>query len=85
MKPVYVVGGFKNGTKMNDVYRLIQQDKSFTWELIEVQSREKPEPRSSFAACLLSESEFFVFGGSGDNNMKYNDLWKFDGNAGTWA
>lgn len=38
-----------------------------------------PEPRSSFAAALSTDTQFFIFGGSGDNNVKYNDLWEFDG------
>jgi len=80
---VYLIGGFKNGSKMNDVYKLNQTGAQFTWELIEVQSRTKPEPRSSFAACLASDTKFYLFGGSGDNNVKYNDLWEFDG--ANWA
>jgi hypothetical protein len=34
VKPVYLVAGFKNGTKMNDVYKLHQEGKNFIWELI---------------------------------------------------
>jgi hypothetical protein len=79
VKPVYLVAGFKNGTKMNDVYKLHQEGKIFTWELIEV-GEAKPEPRSSFAAVISGEDSFYVFGGSGDNNIKFNDLWEFKAN-----
>jgi Galactose oxidase, central domain len=82
-KPVYLVGGFKNGTKMNDVYKLNQNGTTFTWELLEVSAGPKPDPRSSFAACLASDTTFYVFGGSGDNNAKFNDLWQF--NEGAWS
>jgi Kelch motif len=77
-KPVYLIGGFKNGSKMNDVYRLNQNGAIFTWEFIDIPARNKPEPRSSFAACLASDTKFYLFGGSGDNNVKYNDLWECD-------
>jgi hypothetical protein len=44
-----------------------------------VLKKPRPDPRSSFAACLASDTKFYLFGGSGDNNVKYNDLWEFDG------
>lgn len=80
VKPIYLIGGFKNGTKMIDVYKLTQEAKVFTWELIDI-AGPKPEPRSSFGAVLASDTSFYVFGGSGDNNIKYNDLWEFNTNA----
>ena len=79
MKPVFLIGGFKNGTKMNDVYRLHQESKSFIWELIQVSSLTKPEPRSAFASVISGDDSFYLFGGSGDNNIKFNDLWEFKG------
>lgn len=82
VKPVFLIAGFKNGTKMNDVYKLHQDGKNFTWELIEV-TTPKPEPRSSFAAVISSDDSFYLFGGSGDNNLKFNDLWQFSGTAWT--
>jgi hypothetical protein len=39
----------------------------------------RPEPRSSFAVCLTNDTSFYLFGGSGDNNLKFNDLWQFTG------
>jgi len=79
-KPVYLIGGFKNGSKMNDIYKLNQAGQAFTWELVEVAGA-KPEPRSSFSACLSTDTSFYTFGGSGENNAKYNDLWQFNGTA----
>lgn len=64
---------------MNDIYKLHQAGSAFTWELIEVAAKPRPDPRSSFAACLSSDSNFYIFGGSGDNNVKFNDLWEFNG------
>ena len=65
---------------MNDVYKLTQEAKVFTWELIEVAGAH-PEPRSSFGAVLATDTSFYLFGGSGDNNVKFNDLWAFNANA----
>jgi hypothetical protein len=79
VKPVYLVAGFKNGTKMNDVYKLHQEGKNFIWELIEVAGA-KPDPRTSFGAVIASDDSFYLFGGSGDNNIKFNDLWEFKAN-----
>ena len=51
LKPMYVVGGFRNGSKMNDLYKLhIVNNNEYVWELFEVKSK-KPEPRSAFSAC----------------------------------
>ena len=83
-KPVYLIGGFKNGSKMNDVYRLIQAGVTFTWELLPVAPTSlSPNPRSSFGACLASDTSFYLFGGSGDNNVRYNDMWEFNGTQWT--
>ena len=45
------------------------------------------EPRSAFGACAIRSSEdhdrVYIFGGSGDNNVKYNDLWELNGNSWT--
>lgn len=42
-----------------------------------------PEPRSSFSAFCHNDPQghekVFIFGGAGENNAKYNDLWVFDG------
>ena len=32
---------------------------------------------------LATDTSFYLFGGSGDNNIKYNDLWQFNNNAWT--
>jgi hypothetical protein len=80
VKPVYLVGGFRNGTKMNDIYKLHQEGKTFLWELIEPIQTLRPEPRSSFGCVISGEDSFYLFGGSGDNNIKYNDLWEFKAN-----
>jgi hypothetical protein len=52
----------------------------FTWEHIEIAGAH-PEPRSSFGAVLATDTSFYLFGGSGDNNVKFNDLWEFNTNA----
>jgi hypothetical protein len=37
LKSMYIVGGFKNGQKMNDIYRLDSNEgKSFIWEELKV-------------------------------------------------
>jgi len=28
---------------------------------------------------LETDTTFYIFGGSGDNNVKFNDLWHFTG------
>jgi len=52
VRSTYLLGGFKNGTKMMDIYKLHinQRDPLFEWELIEVQTQSVPEPRSSLTA-----------------------------------
>jgi hypothetical protein len=59
---------------------------TYVWEMIELSSPKapRPEPRSGFAGVGLTDpttglDRLFVFGGSGENNTKYNDLWEFDG------
>ena len=64
---------------MNDVYKLHQEGKNFIWELIEAAGA-KPDPRTSFGAVIASDDSFYLFGGSGDNNIKFNDLWEFKAN-----
>lgn len=54
MKSMYVVGGFKDGQKMNDIYKLESPDcKQFIWEQVKVKNpKVQPEPRTGFAgAC----------------------------------
>ena len=44
---MFLIGGFKNGQKMNDLYRLDCDGKNFEWELMSIApSTEIPEPRS---------------------------------------
>ena len=38
VKPIYMFGGFKNGLKMNDLYRLHIEDKQYVWELLEIKN-----------------------------------------------
>ena len=64
---------------MNDVYKLHQEGKNFIWELIEA-AGSAPDPRTSFGAVIASDDQFYLFGGSGDNNIKFNDLWEFKAN-----
>mmetsp|Transcript_10325 Transcript_10325/g.10310 ORF Transcript_10325/g.10310 Transcript_10325/m.10310 type:complete len:150 (+) Transcript_10325:320-769(+) len=47
-QPIYLIGGFKNGIKMNDLFRLSTKDgRGFEWEKLEVQGN-LPEGRSGF-------------------------------------
>lgn len=90
---MYLIGGFKNGMKMMDIYRLHYNpsDRSFEWELFELKSPKAihPEVRSSFGAVVYvdpasDQESILVFGGSGDNNTKFNDLWQFNLNQSSW-
>ena len=36
VKPMYLIGGFKNGMKMNDIYKLHYTDSKFVWEMLEI-------------------------------------------------
>lgn len=82
---MYVVGGFKDGEKMIDIYKLESPDcKKFLWEEIKVKNPKiQPVPRSGFAgACTLGEDgnvNIYIFGGTCEGNDKLNDLWKFNG------
>ena len=83
VKPMYLIGGFKNGMKMNDIYKLHYENQTFEWEFLDIKQKLKPEVRSSFGACVQidphGKEHIFIFGGSGDNNAKYNDIWECDG------
>jgi hypothetical protein len=68
---------------MGDIYKLhvLESGKKFEWELIEVQGRTHLPPRSSLSANILVEQngneKLLVFGGAGDNSVRYNDIWIF--------
>ena len=40
-----------------------------------------PQPRSGHSGgCLMNEPDHlqvYMFGGAGDNNEKYNDIWQY--------
>ncbi|CDW87956.1 kelch motif family protein [Stylonychia lemnae] len=86
---IYLIGGFKNGMKMGDIYKLhvLESGKKFEWELLEVQGRPYLPPRSSLSANVLIDpngnEKLLVFGGAGDNSVRYNDIWIFSEH--TWT
>lgn len=88
LKPMYLVGGFKNGMKMNDIYKLESRDgKNFIWELINIQNPVNvPEKRSGFSGdCFVNDhgdTHIVIFGGTCNNNNKLNDVWHF--NSSSW-
>jgi len=81
-----LIGGFRNGLKMGDVYKLhvLDSGKKFEWELLEVQGKTLLPPRSSLSASVMIEEngneKLFIFGGAGDNSVRYNDIWTFSNN-----
>ena len=78
------MGGFNNGIKMNDLYKLEigEGGQSVQWEQIVVET-EVPEPRAGFhGACFIDENggeQLLIFGGTNTENDKMNDLWLFNG------
>lgn len=42
-----------------------------------------PQPRAGHSAAILG-SNMYVFGGKGEDNSKFNDLWKYDLSQNKW-
>lgn len=84
-----VFGGFKAGERCNDIFQY--NFTANTWENIKpVKGSPLPSPIAGHSACIAKCPEtgndiMIVFGGKDDENMKLNELWKFDFNLKTWA
>lgn len=71
---IILFGGKSDTELLNDMYtfNLVQQ----TWEMVQIDSLEKPTPRR--AACLAAnEDSILIFGGITAEGYS-NELWKFD-------
>eukprot|EP00347_Sterkiella_histriomuscorum_P022173 403331423 len=81
--------GYKNGQKMNDIFKLhiLDRGRQFVWELLEIQGKSCPQPRSGFSGVCLHDSqgneEVYIIGGAGDNSNRFNDLWKYENHKWT--
>lgn len=82
-------GGYQGGVKSNDLYILRNiSGHQYEWEEIVIENGPIPQPRSGHSGgCLMNEPdhlEVYMFGGAGDNNEKYNDLWKYSSKSNQW-
>lgn len=84
-----VYGGFKAGERCNDIFKY-----SFTgntWEqILPCKGSPMPPPIAGHSAVIAKDPEtgadiMVVFGGKDDENMKLNELWKFDFSLFCWA
>ena len=68
---MFLFGGFKEGTKMNDIYKLSMIDsKTFEWELYPVEPKMAPVARASMGGAALTHNgapALLIFGGN-DNH-----------------
>ena len=71
---VVTFGGFVGGERSNQVHRLDLSAKQ--WERIPIPDP-KPAPRAGHGAAIHGK-DMYVFGGKGEDNVKFNDFWKFD-------
>ena len=75
-----VFGGFSEGYRNNQVYRLNLQ--SNTWEHL-LTKGEPPCPRTGHSAVIY-ENYMIIFGGKNDENEKVNDVWLLDFKDNSW-
>ena len=78
-----VFGGY-TGAKRSDL--LQEYDiASNSWRIIKsAEGARKPSPRAGHAAVSIG-SVMYIFGGSGEDAERKNDLWKYDANSEIWT
>lgn len=77
-KAIYIFGGFyndkENGGYNSNLYKFDIEAK--TWTTLDVQSEQKPKPRSGTSMCRVN-GKLFIFGGT-NVQRKFNDFWCFE-------
>ena len=74
-----VFGGFMRGVRSSNVYGFNLNN--HTWR--KIQTNDGPVARSNHSAVVYNEC-LYVFGGSDEEGVKLNDLWKLDLNTFRW-
>jgi hypothetical protein len=88
LQAMYLVAGFQDGEKTNDVYKLECRDpgsfQAWEWEQLAPCQKAGPQPRSAHACCMVGEDQIAMYGGSNDEGEKLQDLWVFDLRTRSW-
>jgi N-acetylneuraminic acid mutarotase len=77
-----IFGGFIKGVRTNEMDKFLFQENRWV-KLTLPQTAIRPRPRSGHSA-VIHQSSMYVFGGRGDDNIKLNDLWRFDISTNVW-
>lgn len=84
-----VFGGFKEGERCNDIFSYGFNDN--TWKQVKpAKGSPMPPPLAGHSASVAKDPEtgadiMIIFGGKDDENMKLNQLWKYDFSTNLWA
>ena len=78
---VVTFGGFVGGERSNHIHRYNLAARQ--WEAIPTMAP-KPEPRAGHSAALHGRN-MYIFGGKGEDNVKYNDFWSFNLDTKKWT
>ena len=63
------------GERSNQVHQYDIQQKQ--WTCLAPAGGAEPEPRAGHSAAIHG-GNLYIFGGKGEENVKFNDLWRFD-------
>lgn len=82
---LYLFGGYDVSFRNSDLW--IYDFNSLVWtQLGSIVNITCPDNRSDFSYCHDPQNgRLHLFGGWGDNNVVYDDLWAFDYSTRTWA
>ena len=81
---VVVFGGFNDGERTNDVHIFDTDACQWTKRSPVDANAPAPKPRAGHSATL-HEGILYIFGGKDDENLKLNDIWKFDIEQREWT
>ena len=77
-----VFGGFIEGNRSNSLFLLNLE--TLSWEEVIPSTSQLPAPRVDHTS-IVHESCMYIFGGTGEDTIKLNDLWKCDLLSYTWV
>jgi hypothetical protein len=78
---MYTFGGFDLGSRSNSVYALNLTTRR--WRVVST-SGQAPKPRSSHSTVVY-EHDMYVFGGTNNDSVKLDDLWRLDLTTSAWT
>eukprot|EP01016_Furgasonia_blochmanni_P045860 TRINITY_DN6525_c0_g2_i2.p1 TRINITY_DN6525_c0_g2~~TRINITY_DN6525_c0_g2_i2.p1 ORF type:complete len:229 (+),score=38.70 TRINITY_DN6525_c0_g2_i2:75-689(+) len=87
-KNVYVFGGMQKSSgaprlNFNDMHKIrLKSNGSLEWQQIETKGT--PPERRHGHTCVRQKEWLIIFGGRGDDNKLFNDLFLFNTKSSTW-